>query len=289
VNYAAHIIFMLAVYTLLVISLDLLVGHLGLLVLCQSAFYAIGAYVSSVLMTRWSVPFPYAASVAIVTTMFVSWPIALAARRLRGDAVVLASFAFLLVLNDVLKNWRGVTGGLDGLRDIPAIHLASFKITSLTFQAILAVALAVAGWLIVRRIVGSAFGPFLHALRDDPRGAVGLRVPAIGAYTKSFCLSSGIAAIAGVLYASYATYISPAIFDVDLSILLLAMVLLGGAATRAGPVAGAGIVVVVAEMARAIGMGSPAVGSLHFILTGLVLIIFSTIRPQGVLGGYEFR
>jgi branched-chain amino acid transport system permease protein len=289
VSYLNHMLFILSIYSLLALSLNLLAGHLGLLVLCHSAFYAIGSYVSSILIVRLGVPWIWAAVCAVAASAIFSLPVALATRKLRGDAVVIASFALLLVLGDVLKNWRPVTGGLDGIPAIPPPCIGPLKLASLGSQSLLALSVAVICWFLLARLAGSSFSRFLHGLRDDPYMAVGLRVPSMALYLKTFCLSAGVAGIAGVLYASFATYINPTVFGPDTSILLLVMVLLGGPATRTGPILGATIVLLIPEIVRSVGMGTSEIGALNSVFVGLVLILFAAFRPRGIVRGYEFK
>lgn len=288
-NYAFHVLFLLGVYVTLAVSLDILIGHLGLLVLCHSAFFAVGAYINASLMLSGHMPFAASCPLAIIGTMALSLPVAVAARRLRGDAVVLGSFALLLVTVDLLKNLRQLTGGLDGLRNIPPVQIGRLQLVAPQSQAIVSLLVAAACWCIARRVTSSAQGRFLHALRDDPYAAVGLRAYSTNIYLRSFALASGMAAIAGVLYGSYATYINPTIFGSDQAIALVAMVLLGGAARPWGPVLGAILVLAVPEFVRAFGGGMPDVGAVNYIVMGAVLLLFATFRPKGILGGYEFK
>ena len=288
-NYVWHVSFLFGIFVTLAVSLDLLIGHLGLLVLSQSAFFALGAYLNASLMLSGHLPFIVACPLAILATIVFSLPVAFAARRLRGDAVVLGSFALLLVTVDLLKNLHCLTGGLDGLSNIPPVQFGTIQLVSPQSQAILALLIAAAAWIITRRLTSSAQIRFLHALRDDPHAAVGLRVYSTTIYLRSFALASGMAAMAGALYASYATYINPTMFGSDQAIALTAMVLLGGASRPWGPVLGALIVLVVPEFVRAFGGGSSLVGAVNYAVMGLVLFLFATFRPKGILGGYEFK
>ncbi len=288
-NYLWHISFLLAVFTILAVSLDLLIGHLGLLVLCHSAFFAFGAYMNASFMLSFHLPFPVSCLIAILSTSIFSLPVAFAARRLRGDAVVLGSFGLLLVTVDLLKNLHNLTGGLDGLRGIPPIRIGPVQLISPKSQAVLAILLAVTSWNFAKRITSSAQVRFLHAVRDDPRAALGLRAYSTHIYIRIFAIASGMAALAGVLYSSYASYINPSVFGPDLAITLTAMVLLGGAAQPWGPVLGALIVLSVPEIVRALGGGSSYVGAVNFAVMGLVLFLFAIYRPKGILGGYEFK
>jgi len=288
-NYVFYILLVFGIYAILSVSLDILVGHLGLLVLCHSAFFAVGAYVSASMMLNAGFPFTMAAIIGVVASVLFSIPVGFAARKLRGDAVVLGSFSLLLITVDLLENLRGITGGLDGLRDIPSIRIGSWSVESTPAQAVLVVVVAIICWGTIRRITSSAYGNFLHALRDDPHAAVGLRSYSTSLYLRSFSLASGFAGLAGAFYASHMTYINPSVFGSDQAIALIAMVLLGGASRPLGPVLGAAIVVSIPELVRAFGGGISEVGAINYAIMGIVLVLFATLKPRGILGGYEFR
>ena len=288
-SYLLHLCFITSIYAILSVSLDILVGHLGLLVLCQSAFFAVGSYGFAIALLKVGAPFPAAALCGIVASAGTAATIAIVARRLRGDAVILASFALLLLLGDLLKNLRAITGGLDGLAGIPSPQLGPFQITTIWAQSLAALGLALLCWWLTHAFTRGPYGRFLHALRDDTYAAVGLRVKPLGVYVRTFTIAGAMAGLAGVLYASYASYINPNVFGPDTSILIIAMVLVGGAATRFGPIAGAVLLLTVPEVVRFAGGETAIVGSVNYIAMGTALVAFATLRPRGLLGGYEFQ
>jgi len=288
-NYLYHLIAMFAISGLLAISLDLLVGHLGLLILCQSVFYAGGAYAFALSTTQWHLPFQLGLLIGIVVGGLLSVPVALALRRLRGDAVVLASLAFLLLFIEMIKNLRTFTGGLDGIQDIPPMGFGSLLIGSPAGFAWASLAFLVISWAFLQRLTGSSIGLFLHALRDYPQLSTALGQDLTGMHLKVFFLAAAIAGLAGCLYATYSTYISPDVFATSSSVMLLVMVLLGGPGSRFGPLAGAMALLILPESIRILGVGNEAIGAIHQVVIGLVLVLFSGLRPKGIFRGYEFR
>lgn len=288
-NYLQHLVFLFSIYMLLVTSLDLMVGHLGRLVLCHSAFYAIGSYCIAILTVDAGVPFPLAVLASIVLGAVFSLPVAFATRRLRGDDVVLVSFGFLLIVLEVLKNWRSLTGGLDGIPGIPPPSIGEIVITSRIGYVGIVLALAVGCWLLMGRLMGSTFGLYAHASREDARIAIGLGIDPTWTTIKTFCLGGGAAALAGSMYASYTSYIDPMIFGPDKSFLLIVMVLLGGAGTRAGPLLGALLLFGVVELLRFVSLGTVNVGLIYQMTAGLLLVGFAMFRPRGIVPGFAFR
>lgn len=288
-SYLAHISLILLIYIGLSVSLDLLVGNLGLLILCQSAFFAVGAYASALLLLNTGLPFLIVLPLVLVITSISSFPIAVAVRRLNADAVVLASFAFLLLMLDLLKNLKSITGGLVGLSDIPAADIFGIRITSTTSYALLALVLVSFIFFVVSRTRSSTFGMSARALRDDLYSAVGLGLRPLPVYLLSFALCAGLAGLMGAVYATYASYVSPSTFDMDSSILLLCMVFIGGASTRLGPILGAVLLICVPELVRILGGTGMQVGAINYITFGLLLVLFAILRPRGIMGGYVFN
>jgi len=289
VTYVLHIAVLWTFAASLAVSLDLVVGRLGILSLCHSAFYATGAYTTALLLTRAGVPWAVAVGLSPVAAALLSLPLASVSRRLRHDALVLATLAVLLVLIELARNLRGLTGGLDGISGIPPLSFGPLRVRhELPWVGVGLLQLALALG-VVSRIGASPLGRALCAYRDDPTVAATLGVRPWYATGHAFALSAGLAGLTGGLYATYASYIGPALFGFDASVLMLAMVVVGGAGTTWGPPLGALALVLVPEAARAIGFSSAAVGAFQQILFALALLTFVLWRPRGLLGGYRFR
>jgi branched-chain amino acid transport system permease protein len=148
---------------------------------------------------------------------------------------------------------------------------------------------AVLVFLACRRIVHSPFGRVLRAIREDEVAteSLGKNVRAFKVWV--FVTGGALAAIAGSLFAHYMTYISPANFTINDTILIFAVVIIGGAANSWGPVVGAAILVSVMEALRFMEISPLIVGFTRQIAYGVVLIAFMCFRPQGFLGEFTGR
>jgi branched-chain amino acid transport system permease protein len=289
VEYLFHIIVMASFFAALAVSLDLAVGQLGILSLCHSAFYAAGAYTLAVFLEKGAVPFPLAWLLGGIVAVTLSLPQAWIARRLRHDSIVLATMAILLIVIEFIENLRSVTGGLDGITGIPHARFGPVVLRTEFSWAIAGVIVLAVTVFVVQRIRNSPLGRSLRSYRDDPVAAVALGVQPKRTIGMALALSAGLAGLAGGLYASYASFISPAVFGFDQSVLILAMVVLGGAATTNGPLLGGLILVLIPEALRFAGFESAKVGAFQQTLFGAALLAFVLWRPRGLLKGYKFR
>lgn len=145
-NYLVHLSIMILLYAMLTYSLNLVVGFGGLLSLCHAAFYGIGAYTCTLLLTAWNWPFPLALVAAVAVCGAVALIVSLPALRFRGDRFVLMTLAFQSVVFAVLYNWVPLTRGPYGIPGIPHPAFAGLRIrTPLAFLAVTGIVAAM-GW-----------------------------------------------------------------------------------------------------------------------------------------------
>jgi branched-chain amino acid transport system permease protein len=137
-------------------------------------------------------------------------------------------------------------------------------------------------------VTTSPFGRVLKAIREDDLFACTLAKHTLYFKVSIFIASTVIAATAGCLYAHYITYIDPTSFTVMESILMLSMVIIGGAGTLWGPMAGAIILVMLPEALRFLNLPSAIAANMRQIIYGLALVACMLWRPQGLIGEYAF-
>jgi branched-chain amino acid transport system permease protein len=285
-DYLVHILILVAIYSILALSLDLIAGYTGLVSISQATFYGLGAYTSALLATRAGVPFVLGVPAGVLVAAAVSLPLSMAASRLRGEYFVVATLAFQMITYSVLSNWTDVTGGPGGVPGVPAASLFGWPITSHAAYLALCGVLALAAYLVVSRLSDSPMGRVLRAIREDEGVAAALGKNTARAKMGTFAVSAGLAATAGALYAHYVSYIDPSSFTVMESILVLSMVIVGGAGSRWGPVVGAGVLVILPELLRFVGLPSSLAADLRQLLYGLLLVLMLLFRPQGLVGNY---
>jgi branched-chain amino acid transport system permease protein len=286
-DYLFHIGIVVAIYVILGLTLNLVVGYTGLLSLSHASFFGIGAYVTAIATTQYGMNFFVSLPIGIVIAGLTGLLIAALLSRLRDEQYALASFGCNTIIFSIFLGWPALTGGPLGITGISKPELFGFIFDSKVSFFILCAAIAVVVYGIVFLISRSSFGRTLQAIRDDEHVArlLGHNTPLHTLVI--FSLTAGIAAVAGSLFASYVSYIEPGQFDIMESIFILAIVILGGMANICGTVLGALLLVVLPELIRFIGFSAESGGHLRLLIFGLSLVVLMLFRPQGLIGRYR--
>lgn len=282
-DYVFHVLILSAVYASLAVSLSLLVGHAGLLSLAHAAFFGLGAYTSSLLSLHFHLPFLVTAPAAILAGVVLSFLIAVPSLRLRDDYFVIATFGFQIVIVAVINNWIDLTGGPLGIRGIPRPALAGLGVSLRTEFVALSLLFLGLTAVIVWRITRQPLGRVLRALREDEIFTASLGKNVFGAKIVAFAVSCALAAGAGTIYAHYISYIDPSSFGISESILIISMVIIGGAGSRWGPILGAVVLVSLPELLRIAGIPGPVAANLRQIVYGVLLVLMMWYRPAGLV------
>ncbi len=288
-QYLLHILILIGIYVVLAESLNLIVGYTGLLSIAHAAFYGVGAYVAALMALKLGSPFIVNIICAVIISGYLGGLVGIPSLRIKDHYFVIATFAFQVIVFSILNNLVPVTGGPMGLPGIPQPVIFGWQVSSHIEFLLLTGAFAVLTIWICHRIVKSPFGRVLMAIREDEvfTLAAGKNV---AAYKISvFIIGSGIAAIAGALYAHYISFIDPTSFTVMESIFIISIVIIGGAGSLWGPVIGAVLLVTMPEALRFIGLPSAIAANIRQILYGGLLVAFMIWRPQGLVGKFRFK
>lgn len=264
---------------ILAASLNLLFGYAGLFALGQQGLYAAGAYLSVIVGVHVSsLPWIVDVIAAVVGSGVIGFLLALPTSRLRGEYLALATIAFGVGVQALLIAWIGVTGGPDGLANVPEASLFGSAIVPGT-QAFLwvvgvgaALALLVSGWM-----VGSRLGRSLSALRDNPLASQSVGINPTVTRSIAFGVSGAMAGLAGALFAAQQLFISPDQFDFTLLIGVLVAVLIGGAGRSLGPIVGAIALTTLQRLTNGLG-------SLEGVVYAGLLVVIIMGLPNGVIG-----
>lgn len=283
-DYMFHLLVIIGVYIILASSLDLLMGRAGLMSVAHAAFFGIGAYTSASLSLHTELQFPSIVLLAVLVAVLASLPITFASLRLQDDYFVIATLAFQMLFVATCNNMIEFTHGPLGISGIPRPSLFGWQLQSPLHFALLSIALAGFSCLVVARITGSPFGRILVAIREDEVLAASKGKNTTSTKRTVFAVAGALAALAGILFAHYTTYISPQAFSVTESIIVISMVLIGGPSSNWGPVFGAVLLVLLPELLRFAGFPNPVAANVRQILYGAVLVTFVMWRPQGLLG-----
>ena len=288
-EYLFHIVILSGIYTVLSVSLSLIVGHIGILSVAHAGFYGIGAYSSALLTINLGCPFWLGVLLGTVIAVLVSLMVSIPSLRLHGDYFVIATFGFQIIIFSIFNNWLDLTRGPLGIFGIPQPSILSWKVNSDIDFLILTVIWTACISGIIYRLVTSPYGRVLRAIREDEVFAQAMGKNTLWFKVSAFAISAAVASSAGSLYAHYISYIDPSSFTVMESILIISMVIIGGADSFWGPIIGAIILVTLPELLRFIGLQSSIAANLRQILYGLVLVIMMIVKPSGLLGRYRFK
>lgn len=284
-EYVFHIVIMLNIYIMLVLSANLTIGMANLLTMCQAAFYGIGAYIGTFFLMKFHVPLlVILAAVALVTGLF-SFVVSYASVKLKGDYFVLATMGFQLIVYTILYNWISVTRGPYGIPGIPGIRLFGvWELSGIYAFLVLSIVMAAVVILLFNSLHDSPYGRELKAIKADELMVQSMGRDTVQAKSWAFFISAAVAGAAGVLYASYVSYIDPTSFTLDESIFIISALFIGGIGNVKGPVFGALFVVLLPELLRFVGLPDAVAANLRQIIYGLSLILVVYFRPQGLFG-----
>ncbi len=264
------------VFGLFALSVDLLVGHTGILPMGHAAFFAVAAYTAAILEVRHGVAFLPAAACAVLAAAVFGAVFGVAVRT-AGVYFILVTLAMGHVVWGVLTRWTSFTGGDNGVSNIPPPVLGPIQFTSLSTYYYLALALVVLCALGYRVLVRSPFGLALHGIRESESRMRGLGYHTRAHKYAAFVLSAALAGIAGVLYTHWNRFVSPATANFQVSAEVVLMVCLGGPRTTLGPFIGAAIILAI----RSYLSGHLAQ---WMMLMGAVFIVTVLWAPDGIMG-----
>ena len=288
-NYLLHIGVMLGIYGMLALSANLLIGFGGLLTMAQAAFYGLGAYAYALLSLKFGLPFFVTLPAAIALCALVGWLFGHAALRFRNEAFVLATIGFQMIVYVTLYNWTDLTRGPYGISGIPRPSFFGIGIESVPayFLFTLVLFAVVLGFL--HLVCRSPFALSLKALRDDEAAAQTLAICPKGQYIRAMVFSAAVAAVPGVCFASYITYIDPTSFTLTESIFIACILLVGGSGNLQGPMAGVAFMIILPELLRFVGLPDAVAANLREIIYGVLLIVLIYMKPKGLAGAYAIK
>lgn len=279
------------IWALLGLSLNIILGYAGLFQLGHAAFWAIGAYTTAILNTRYGIPIfvtlPISALVSALLAAVISKPIL----HLRGDYLCLVTIGFgeivrLFLFNDPLR----ITGGINGIRGIDRPSLFGFAFREPIHYYYLTMALVALTILAMRRLEDSRLGRAWVYVRENELAAEAMGIDTTQAKLLAFALGAALAGVAGTIYASRYTVIAPETFSFWNSCVMFSIVVLGGTGSIPGVFVGAVGMIVLPELLRDI---LEAVLQWRMLVFGAAMVVMMIFRPEGFwpspMRRYELR
>ena len=281
-EYWLNILIFCALYGIMAVGLNLLVGYTGQISFGHNAFVGVGAYASAILTTRlgWS-PWPSLAA-AIAVTAVVAVAVGYPTLRLRGHYLAMGTSALGLIGFVLFSEMEWLTQGFMGISGVPPLVLGPWSLDTadrffyFTWAILLLLCYASA------RLISSRAGRALRAIRGDETAARSLGIATTAYRVKIFVVSAVMGAIGGSLFAHWVTYVSPEPFSLNLAVQLLVMLFIGGVGTIWGPIVGSVVFTVATELTSQY----QAYSQLAF---GVVLVVVLIFARRGIVGEISAR
>ena len=300
--YIQRVVIGLGISIILVVSLNLSNGFTGVFSLGHVGFMAIGAYTAAILtlpvtlkrvnlpdLPTWlagvQMPFLPATLIGGVLAMLIALVVGLSLMRLSGPYVAVATMGFLVIVQVILVNWDKMTRGARTFAGVPS-HTTLWWVW---------------GWAIVTvyvvwRLVRSAYGRQMMAIRDNEIAAQSLGISVMRSRLLAFCVSAFLTAVAGSLWAHFITSFSPKAFYFTQAFGIITMLVVGGMGSVSGSIVGAVLITVLSEVLRNAERGMdlgivqiPAVYGASQILMAVIFVLVIIFRPKGLLGEREIN
>ncbi|MCE0486032.1 branched-chain amino acid ABC transporter permease [Ornithinimicrobium sediminis] len=274
------------------VGLNILVGYTGQISLGQGGFLAVGAYTSVIISDRMGLPVPVAIALAVLMTAAVGTFFGLPGLRLKGLYLAIATLASQQIIEFVIRRWGWLTED-QGFIDVERLEVAGFRVERTLFEQQwywILLAFAVLTVLTARNLFRTGLGRSFMAVRDQDIAAEAIGVNLARAKLTAFAVSSGFVGLAGALTAHYTEIVTWERFTLDVSILYLAMIIVGGLGSIAGAVYGAIFMtllpVLIREAATSIRDVAPFLASqlpaVQNAVFGLTIIVFLIVEPRGL-------
>ncbi|RMG58941.1 MAG: branched-chain amino acid ABC transporter permease, partial [Deltaproteobacteria bacterium] len=267
-----------AINAIIVVGLNLLMGYAGQISLGHAAFYGLAAYTTSIATTTYGFPIWGGILLALVLVVVVAYLIGVPSLKLTGHYLAMATLGFGVIVYIFFNETVELTGGPTGFVGIPRLELFGYSFDSDLAYYYLVVSVLAAVILVSLNLINSRVGRALRAIHTSEVAAqvLGINISRYKVFV--FVLSAFYAAIAGILYAHYLTFVAPSSFGFNFSVELVVMVVLGGMASVWGAVVGAFFLTILPEFLRAFE-------ELDILIFGAILIVCMIFLPGGIAGG----
>jgi branched-chain amino acid transport system permease protein len=265
---------------ILVVGLHFIFGLMGQLHMGMAAFWGIGSYVFALAITRLHWPFWPAMLAAAVGVGLVGLLLGFPTLRLKGFYLAITTIGFGEIIRLILLNWAPVTGGVFGIAGIPRPTIG--PLTFLNNQSFYYLSLAMLAVLVIgaRMIEGSKFGRAFRAIHDDELASEAIGLNSTTLKVLAFVLCGIYAGVGGGMYASLMQYISPEVYALERSQMLVMMLVIGGMGSLPGALLGTVLLTFLPEVLRFLKLW-------YLAVYGAIVIVIIVYRPTGLYGLWE--
>jgi branched-chain amino acid transport system permease protein len=304
--YYLRVINFAGIFTLICIGLSLLLGYAGQISIGQAGFFAIGAYSSGILTAQFGCSPWFGILVGIGINGLVAYLVGIPTLKLRGHYLAMATLGIgeiihIITLADTedftklirflgekvgyapeglakaLEPFRTMTGGPSGFGQIPTLGIGPWQLSTPAEWFYMIWFMVLISMILALNLIHSRIGRALRAIHGNEEAARAMGIDTPPLKLGIFIISAGMASIAGSLYAHYVTFISPATFSINESIMFVVMVAVGGMMNVWGAVVGTIIMTILPESLRVFH-------DYDILMYGLVLLVIMMFMPDGVVG-----
>ena len=281
IAYFSNLATLVAIFGILAVTLNFMVGFAGIFSVAHAVFFGLGAYAGAQIALTVAPNPLLACAVAAGIAGVLSLCLALPALRVRGEYFVAASLGLQMVALTLFSEVKSLTGGIGGLTNIPRPQVFGVEV------GVLPLALLALGLLLwaIHAMANGSFGRTLKAIRDAESAAEALGKPVAVAKALAVAFACAGAGVAGALFALHMSFVNVESFTLDQSVLVMAMVIVGGTGTLFGPLVGAVLLLSLPSALSFLTFIPPTeVGSVQQIIYGLAMTLLMVFRPAGLLG-----
>lgn len=272
-----RIVCRIMLYIILAGGLNIINGYCGQLCFGIAGFYCVGAYTQAILMETFHVSFWIALLPAGLMAALLGAVVAMPALRMKGIFLAMITIGFSELMRLVALNWTPVTGGAMGFKGIMAPRFFGIKMGGASRYYYIFLAAVLLYMFCTSRVIKSRVGRAWMSVREDELAARSLGVDAKRYKILNFMYGAFWAGIGGAVYSAYASYVDSTYFTLDEGFNILAMLIIGGQGTLAGPVVGSVVAQVLTEALRGIE-------EWRYVVYASLIILMMWIRPQGLVG-----
>ncbi|GJD79692.1 branched-chain amino acid ABC transporter permease [Methylobacterium gregans] len=286
-SYYIHLVVVIAIYAILILGLDIVVGYTGQVSLGHAGLFGVGAYGAAVLFLHFKLGLWWGILAGIGVTSAFGVLLAVPALRVTGPYLAMVTLAFGTIVQIFINELTPLTNGPLGIT-LPPARVLDFSLIGmqapwgaagrkLEFYYLTCIAL-LGTILVVNRVVRSPFGRAFEALRDSPIACDCMGVSVYRYKVYAFVISAALAGLAGALFAWSERYVAPNSYGFELTVLFLLAVTMGGRKSRAGPIIGAAIIVMMPNILADIALVRIMAGVIAAI--ALVVGVLAFLRRQ---------
>jgi len=272
-TYYLRIGVLVLLYFGLALGYNTIVTTAGLFDLGYTAYFAVGAYASALLLLNTGISFWVILPVSILLTVIYVGLVSVPILRFKGDYLCIITLAFAEIVKLVAKNWLAVTRGPLGLPGIPDPKIFGITLNSLAFYYYLAALLAGIAFILVNRLTHSAVGLRWSSVKENPDAAESVGINTHRAKVSVYVVGAGLAGAVGAVFAPFQGIVDPSVAHLDNTVLILTMVILGGG-SNAGLLASAAVLTIAPELMRSLA-------TYRLLALGVFFVVVMNLRPSG--------